>query len=215
MLCTDHSYWSTCRFAGCSILFCQFFVQASVNQFGSDSVAGSAIAMTFEYFAYYAITSFGQAATTFISQNFAAGNLSRCKKTLRICLVLSFLSCACITVPLTIFRYQASEMFTSSPQEIKASCLRIMLILIFEPICSFYEIPASAMRGFGYSTIPVIETIIGTCLFRIMWIFTVFRYFVTMESLYIVFPITWVVTSCIVVISYITLKRCKRLDKAR
>lgn len=95
--------------------------------------------MTFEYFAYYAITSFGQAATTFISQNFAAGNLSRCRKTLRICLVLSFLSCACITVPLTIFRYQASEMFTSSPQEIKASCLRIMLILISSRYAHFMK----------------------------------------------------------------------------
>lgn len=192
-----------------SAVFCfaNVFVQASVNKFGSDVVAGSAIAMTFEYFAYYAITSFGQAATTFISQNYAAGKLSRCKKTLRICLLLSFLSCAFITVLLTIFRDQASGIFTSSVQEIEASCTRIMLILIFEPICSFYEIPASAMRGFGYSTIPAIETIIGICLFRIIWIFTIFRYFGTLSSLYIVFPITWIVTSLIVVISYIILKR--------
>jgi len=200
---------------GAVFCFSNIFIQAAVNQFGSDAVAGSAIAMAFEYFAYYVITSFGQAATTFISQNYAAGQLSRCRRTLWICLVLSFLSCACITVPLTIFRWQASGMFTSSSQEIEASCLRIMLILIFEPICSFYEIPASAMRGFGYSTIPAVETIIGTCLFRIVWIFTVFKYFGTLQSLYIVFPITWVVTSFIVVISYITLKRYKRLDKAR
>lgn len=200
---------------GAVFCFANIFVQASVNKFGSDSVAGSAIAMTFEYFAYYSITSFGQAATTFISQNYAAGNLSRFRKTLRICLILSFLSCACITVPLTIFRYQASGMFTSSPQEIEASCLRIMLILIFEPICSFYEIPASAMRGFGCSVIPAVETIIGTYLFRIVWIFTIFGYFGTLQSLYIVFPITWVVTSFIVVISYVTLKRFKGPDKAR
>ncbi|WP_455526382.1 hypothetical protein [Huintestinicola sp.] len=54
------------------------------------------------------------------------------------------------------------------------SCIRIMLILIFEPICSFYEIPASAMRGLGYSAVPAAETVIGTCLFRIVWIFTAF-----------------------------------------
>lgn len=200
---------------GAVFCFSNIFVQSSVNRFGSDAMAGSAIAMTFEYFAYYTITSFGQAATTFISQNYAAGKLSRCKKTLRICLILAFLSCACITVPLTIFRYQASGIFTSNPQEIEESCVRIMLILIFEPICSFYEIPASAMRGFGYSTIPAIETIIGTCLFRIVWIFTVFRHFGTLQSLYIVFPITWVVTSFIVIISYIILKRFKRLYKER
>lgn len=200
---------------GVVFCFANIFVQASVNQFGSDTVAGSAIAMTFEYFAYYAITSFGQTATTFISQNYAAGNFSRCRKTLRICLVFAFLSCAMITVPLTIFRYQASGIFTSDSQEIEASCTRIILILIFEPICSFYEIPASAMRGFGYSAIPAVETIIGTCLFRIVWIFTVFRYFETLQSLYIVFPITWVVTSVIVVISYGMLKRFKKLYNER
>lgn len=116
--------------------------------------AGSAVAMTFEYFAYYAITSLGQAATTFISQNYAAHNYSRCKKTLAVCTIMSFIACAALTVPLTVFRYGVSGLFTSSEGEIEMSCIRIMLILIFEPICTFYEIPASAMRGLGYSAVP-------------------------------------------------------------
>lgn len=78
------------------------------------------------------------------------------------------------------------------------SCLRIMLILVFEPICSFYEIPAAAMRGVGWSALPAIETVAGTCLFRIAWVFTVFARFRDLHSLYIVFPITWVVTSAMV-----------------
>ena len=180
---------------GAVFCFANIFVQASVNKFGPDAVAGSAVAMTFEYFAYYAITSLGQAATTFISQNYAAGKLDRCKKTLLICLALSFASCAAMTVPLTVFCRQASGLFTSVPQEIEMSCMRIMLILLFEPICTFYEIPAAAMRGLGHSTLPAVETIIGTCLFRIVWVFTVFEHFGTLQSLYIVFPITWVVTS--------------------
>lgn len=81
------------------------------------------------------------------------------------------------------------------------SCKRIMLILVFEQICSFYEIPASALRGVGYPTLPAVETILGTCIFRIVWVFTVFRNYGTLESLYIVFPITWVVTSAAVGIS--------------
>ena len=195
---------------GAVFCFANIFVQASVNTFGSYAVAGSAIAVTFEYFAYYAITSFGQAATTFISQNYAARKYDRCKKTLYICLFLSFISCAVITVPLTIFCHQVSGLFTSVPQEIEMSCIRIMLILIFEPICSFYEITASAMRGFGYSTLPAIEIIIGICAFRIVWIFMVFRHIGTLQSLYVVFPITWVVTSLIVITSYIILKKSIR-----
>lgn len=80
------------------------------------------------------------------------------------------------------------------------SCKRIMLILVFEQICYFYEIPA-ALREVGYSTLPAVETILGTCIFRIVWVFTVFRNYGTLESLYIVFPITWVVTSAAVGIS--------------
>ena len=110
--------------------------------------------MSFEYFAYYTITSLGQAATTFISQNYAAHNYSRCKKTLAVCTLMSFIACAALTVPLTVFRYGASGLFTSSEGEIEMSCIRIILILIFEPICTFYEIPASAMRGLGYSAVP-------------------------------------------------------------
>lgn len=192
---------------GAVFCFANIFIQAAVNSFGADAAAGSAVAMTFEYFAYYAITSLGQAATTFISQNYAAHNYSRCKKTLAVCTLMSFIVCAALTVPLTVFRYDASGLFTSSEGEIEMSCIRIMLILIFEPICSFYEIPASAMRGLGYSAVPAAETVIDTCLFRIVWIFTVFKAVGTLQSLYVVFPITWVVTSAAVLISYFIIRR--------
>ena len=186
---------------GAVFCFANIFVQASVNKFGAAAAAGSAVAMTFEYFAYYAITSLGQSATTFISQNYVANKPERCKKTLRICLILSFVSCAAMSVPLSLFCRQASAVFTSVPEEIDMSCARIMLILLFEPICTFYEIPAAAMRGLGCSALPAVETVIGTCLFRIVWVFTVFEHFGTLQSLYIVFPITWVVTSAAVAVS--------------
>ena len=86
---------------GAVFCFANIFVQAAVNSFGADAAAGSAVAMTFEYFAYYAITSLGQAATTFISQNYAAHNYSRCKKTLAVCTLMSFIACAALTVPQT------------------------------------------------------------------------------------------------------------------
>lgn len=123
------------------------------------------------------------------------------QKTLRICLILSFVLCAAMTVPLSLFCRQASAVFTSVPEEIDMSCARIMLILLFEPICIFYEIPAAAMRGLGCSALPAVETVIGTCLFRIVLMFTFFEHFGTLQSLYIVFPITWVVTSAAVAVS--------------
>lgn len=53
--------------------------------------------------------------------------------------------------------------------------VRIMCILFFEPVCSFYEIPAGVLRGTGHAMSPVVSTMVGTCVFRIVWICTVFR----------------------------------------
>jgi len=162
---------------------------------------------------YYVITSLGQAATTFVSQNYAAHQLDRCRKVTVICLILSFISCALLNVPLSVFCHGVSSLFTQNTSEIEMSCQRILLILVFEPICTFYEIPAGALRGLGYSALPAAETIIGTCLFRIIWVFTVFRHFDSMQSLYIVFPITWAVTSLLVIGCYLYLRKRSLVSK--
>jgi putative MATE family efflux protein len=192
---------------GAVFCFANIFVQACVNSFGAIATAGSTIAMNFEYFGYYMITAFGQTATTFTSQNHAAGLKMRCRKILLLCILFSTLFSALITVPLTVFRAEASRLFSVDPAVIHASCVRIMLILILEPICSFYEVPAGALRGMGHSTLPAVFTVIGTCLFRIIWIFTVFAYYNTQESLFLSFPLSWVLTILLVNISYITLWR--------
>lgn len=179
---------------GAVFCFANIFVQASVNSFGAVATAGSTIAMNFEYFGYYMITAFGQAATTFTGQNYAAKETDRCKKILIRSLLLSFLFSAAITVPLTVWRPFFSGLFSADSEVIAAACVRILLILSFEPICSFYEIPAGVLRGAGHSALPAVLTILGTCVLRIVWIFTVFAHFHTLESLFIVFPISWVVT---------------------
>lgn len=186
-------------------VFClaNIFVQASVNRFGAIATAGSTIAMNFEYFGYYVITAFGQAATTFTSQNFAANKKKRCTLVLTNCLLFSVLFSAMITVPLTIWRTEFSHLFSTEPSVIEASCVRIMLILLYEPVCCFYEIPAGALRGKGHSTLPAVLTILGTCLVRVVWIFTVFQHNQTLESLFIVFPVSWVVTTLLIWVGYL------------
>lgn len=179
---------------GAVFCFANIFVQASVNSFGSIATSGSTIAMNFEYFGYYMITAFGQAATTFTSQNYAAGLMKRCRKVLLICLLFSVLLSGAIIVPITVFRYNFSRIFSADPAVIQAACTRIMIVLIWEPICCLYEIPAGFMRGTGRSMLPAIMTVIGTCALRIIWIFTVFRQNNTPETLFTAFPVSWVLT---------------------
>lgn len=194
---------------GAVFCFANMFVQAAVNIFGETAIAGSTIAMNFEYFTYYIITAFGQTATTFTSQNYAARQYKRCRHVLWLCLALSTV---CSSVPIfmiTLFRDFFSHMFTPETAVIKSADVRIMCILLFEPICNLYEIPSGVLRGSGHALYPAISTTIGTCAFRILWICTVFRSAVTLPMLYHAFPLSWVVTIVLMSLGFLLLHPLK------
>ena len=183
---------------GAVFCFANIFVQASVNSFGETAIAGGTIAMNFEYFTYYIITAFGQTATTFTGQNYAAGQKERCKKVLLLCLLLSTV---CSSVPIftiVLFRDFFCGLFTPHRAVIESADVRILCILLFEPICNLYEIPAGTLRGSGHALYPAAATMIGTCAFRILWICTVFRAHPTLPTLYYAFPFSWVATILLV-----------------
>ena len=191
---------------GAVFCFANIFVQASVNTFGSVAIAGSTIAMNFEYFAYYGITAFGQTATTFASQNYAAGQTGRCRKILWQCLGFSVLCSLIMIEPVIIFRNGFSGLFSADKAVIESAGIRIMCILFFEPVCSFYEIPAGVLRGTGHAMLPAVSTMVGTCLFRIVWICTVFRTHPSLAMLYHAFPLSWGLTIMFVGISFVVAK---------
>lgn len=78
--------------------------------------------------------------------------------------------------------------FSKDGAAVGFACMRIMCILLFEPICSLYEIPAGVLRGTWYAVLPALSTVLGTCVFRIVWIFTVFNTHKSLEKLYLRFP---------------------------
>ena len=183
---------------GAVFCFANIFVQASVNRFGETAIAGSTIAMNFEYFTYYIITAFSQTATTFTSQNYAAGQRDRCRRILWLCLGLSTV---CSTIPIVtiiLFRDFFSSIFTPEAPVIESAAVRILCILLFEPICNLYEIPAGVLRSSGHVLYPAVSTMLGTCAFRIVWICTVFRTHPTLPMLYHAFPLSWAATILLV-----------------
>ena len=187
---------------GAVFCFANTFVQASVNRFGSVAIAGSAIAMNFEYLSYYGITAFGQTATTFTSQNYAAGQLDRCRKILWLCLGFSVLGSLVMIVPVVVFRDFFCGLFSSDPAEIECACVRILCILFFEPVCSLYEIPAGVLRGTGRAVLPAADMMVGTCAFRIVWIMMVFRAHPSPEALFHAFPLSWLATIALVALTF-------------
>lgn len=183
---------------GAVFCFANIFVQASVNRFGETAIAGSTIAMNFEYFTYYIITAFSQTATTFTSQNYAAGQRDRCRCILWLCLGLSTVCSTIPIVTIVLFRDFFSSIFTPEAPVIESAAVRILCILLFEPICNLYEIPAVVLRGSGHALYPTVSTILGTCAFRIVWICTVFRTHPTLPMLYHAFPLSWAATILLV-----------------
>lgn len=183
---------------GAVFCFANIFVQASVNRFGETAIAGITIAMIFEYFTYYIITAFSQTATTFTSQNYAAGQRDRCRRILWLCLGLSTVCSTIPIVTIVLFRDFFSSLFTQEAAVIESAAVRILCILLFEPICNLYEIPAVVLRGSGHALYPTVSTILGTCAFRIVWICTVFRTHPTLPMLYHAFPLSWAATILLV-----------------
>ena len=189
---------------GAVFCFANIFVQASVNGFGAAAIAGSTIAMNFEYITYYVITAFGQTATTFTSQNYAAGNHERCRHIFRLCLVLSTLFSSALIFTIVLFRHFFCGIFTAEAAVMQSASVRILCILLIEPICNLYEIPAGVLRGRGHALYPAISAMIGTCLFRILWICTVFRANPSLPLLYHAFPLSWIATILLTNLAFIS-----------
>ena len=195
---------------GAVFCFANLFVQASVNRFGETAIAGSTIAMNLEYITYYVITAFGQTATTFTSQNYAAGQFARCREILWRGLGLSAVCSAVPIFTIVLFRDFFSGLFTPDPAVIESAGVRILGILLFEPLYNLYEIPAGVLRGSGHAVYPAACTMIGTCSFRILWICTVFCRYQTLPVLYHAFPLSWAATILLVNLGFLVLRRTDR-----
>lgn len=145
-----------------------------------------------------------QTVTTFTSQNHAAGQRERCRRILWLSLVSSVI---CSSVPIfmiVLFRNFFAGLFTPEAAVVESAGVRILCILLFEPLCNFYEIPAGVLRGSGRALYPAVSTMLGTCVFRIVWICTVFRAAPTLPLLYHAFPLSWAATILLVNLVFLT-----------
>jgi len=182
-------------------------VQSVLNSFGSDAVAGSAVALNYEYFSYFIIGAFNQTAVTFTSQNYGAGQYDRCKKIFRLSLISGMLLTMCMSLTFVAGRYFFASLFTPDSNVVEYAVTRMLYILTFNFLTGTYEIGGAALRGIGYSMTPAVLTVFGTCLFRLFWIYTICRKYHNFEVLLSVYPISWVITGAEVLTAYFVIRR--------
>ena len=184
-------------------------IQSSVNSFGSDGTAGSVAALTFEYFAFFMTVSFSAAATTFVSQNFGAKLYQRCRKSLLYAAISGGIACELVAMMFVLGRSFWLGLVTEDPAVTVYAASRITHVLMFEALTVTYEVTGAALRGIGYSIVPALLTIFGTCIFRIIWVFSVCEQYHDFDVLMSAYPISWVLTGTLVIAAWIFISRRK------
>lgn len=183
------------------------FIQTALNGHGADAVAGSAVTLNFEFYAYFMVTAFSQAAVTFISQNFGAGNYARCKKIFREIMLVTVSVIAVMSIVFICGRDFFISLFTSEPRVAEYASIRMIYLLSAYILIPTYEVSGAALRGIGHSLTPAIITIFGTCVLRLVWVYTVCRIYTQFEVLLLIYPLSWVVTGTAMLVTYFVIQR--------
>ena len=182
-------------------------IQSQLNQFGSYAIAGSAAALNFEILSYYFFEGFGQAAITFVGQNYGAGKMDRCHQVLKYCWMEASVVTIVSTILFVAFARPLASIFSSDPHVLDYAVRRMYILITFEILNMSIEILSGAMRGFGYAIVPTLVAVFGICVSRIIWVFTIAKMIHSYEVLLYCYPISWLLTSIASLIAYKYLTR--------
>ena len=185
-------------------------IQSSVNSFGSVVMSGNAASQNIEGFVYVSMNAFHQTALNFTGQNYGAGLHKRIQK-------IMLLSLACVTVMglaagvsgWAMARPLLSVYITDSQEAISYGVIRLTYICLPYFLCGIMDVTTGAIRGMGASMLPMIVSVLGICVFRVVWIFAVFGQpkYHTLECLYLSYAISWIITFAAEITIFIVLNR--------
>ena len=184
-------------------------IQSSVNFFGSTFMAGNAAAAGAENFIYVAQNAFLHTALTGVAQNFGAKNKTRIKKTIAVSCVSVTAVGFTIGILMFLFAQPILGIYSHDTEVVKMGLLRASLLFPTFFLCGIMEVLVGSLRGLGSSLVPMITSLIGACVFRIIWIYTVFAQHTTPEVLYWSYPVSWILTSAVHLVCLIIIFRRK------
>lgn len=180
------------------------FLQSGVNSFGDHAIAGSTAVGTIEGLMWVTLTSFQNATTTFTSQNVAAGKIDRARKAFRYTLLMT--ATLGLFLGLGMFfgkKWIMAIFIKDNPIAVEFGYQRLKFTFPLYFMAGIMGIMPGAIRGHGQSLPPSLITIFGTCVIRIVWVYTVFQAYQDLSILYLVHPITWVFTIIALTINYV------------
>lgn len=194
-------------FQGAIFSISNVLIQSSVNSFGAIAVAGNTAAMNLEGFVYNSMNAFHQTAISFTGQNMGARQYGRVKKILASCLGCVFVTGLVLGTVSYLFGGQLLSLYTSDEAVIDYGLKRMQVIMLSYFLCGIMDVMVGSLRGMGYSIMPMIVSLMGACVFRIVWIFTVFKLVHTPACLYMSYPISWALTFTVHLLCFMLVAR--------
>lgn len=177
-------------------------IQAAINSLGEEVMAASASAFIIEINIYVFLVAFGQTVTTFVSQNYGAGNLPRCRKVTKVGMQVAMAVIVALSGMACLFSDELLALFNGAAAVIEIGRIRVWYIVGFYFVCVFIEGLSGAMRGYGYSLPPALLMLGTVCGVRIVWIYTVFAANPSFKTIMLCYPISWTATAVLLVVIY-------------
>ena len=177
-------------------------IQSSVNSFGTIAVAGNSIGGNLEGFVYTSMNAIHQAALTFASQNLGAGKIRRVRRSVWVCIGVVAVIGLVMGNLFYLFGRPLLALYNNDPTPDPVTMMtvidygmkRLAYMLPLYCLCGLMDVVVGSLRGIGYSIMPMIVSLTGACLFRVVWIMTVFRANPSLDILYLSYPISWALT---------------------
>lgn len=171
------------------------FIQSSINSLGDLAVAGCTAAGNIDNLIYMAQNAFYHTVISFVAQNYGAHKPKRIKKSLLYCTALSAVIGLLLGSLCLLFSSPLLHIFVDDPRAVEFGFERLSLTCLSYFFCGLMEVGSGALRGINRSVISTVESLIGSCLFRIVWIFTIFAAAPSVKTLFISYPVSWILTS--------------------
>lgn len=193
-----------------SVLFAitNIAIQASLNTFGTDTTAAWSAYGKLDAVFWMISTAFGISITTFVGQNYGAGKMKRVHKSTRVCILMDLAVSAVLVVFLIVARSFLFRLFTSDETVIQIGSDMLVLITPWYIVYVFIEVLAGTLRGMGDVIVPVIITLVGICVLRIVWLVGALHISPTISAIIFSYPVTWLLTA-VFFIGYYLYKRKK------
>lgn len=191
------------------------FVQTGVNHFDAMTVSGNSAAANADAIIFNVQAAIHTGCASFISRNRGAGDHSRMMKSYVVSLTYSFAAGTILGGLLMLFGHGFLSLFANDEAVISAGMERIYIMGWSYPIAAFMDCTIAAARGIGKTIVPTIMVIMGSCVFRVAWVYTIFAYFQTITSLYLLYSFSWAITAAAEMAYFLIVSRKSRLSNKK